>query len=87
MTEQISEEKKKSLRGDVRQRTMGYILTALGLVAGLAWNDAITAIIKFFFPFEGSGVIIKVVYAVIVTVLIVMLSNTLMRVLGSKEDK
>ena len=28
------------LKKEVREKTLGYILTAFGLVAGLAWNEA-----------------------------------------------
>jgi len=32
------------IREEVRKKTIGYIVAALGLVAGLAWNDAIKTI-------------------------------------------
>ena len=39
-------EEDKRIRDLVRERTMGYIVGALGLVAGLAWNDAIKSLIE-----------------------------------------
>jgi len=58
----------------MRQRTAGYVLTALGLVAGLAWNEAITALIKVFFPLDNSGLIAKFIYAAIITAMVVWAS-------------
>ena len=81
-----SETKKKAaLRADLREKTAGYILTALGLVAGLAWNDAISSAIKLFFPLDTNGIIAKFIYAAVITVVIVVISNYLLRVLAPKE--
>ena len=38
----------------VTEKMFGYILTAFGLVAGLAWNDAIKSLIEYFFLREKS---------------------------------
>ncbi|MDD3774100.1 MAG: DUF5654 family protein [Patescibacteria group bacterium] len=47
---------------------------ALGLVAGLAWNDAIASAIKMIFPNDNaSSLILKFVYAVTITIFIVIL--------------
>lgn len=78
--------KKAALRAELRQKTTGYILTALGLVAGLAWNDAISSAIKYFFPLDTNGYIAKFIYAIIITIVIVIISTSLTRVLEPKED-
>jgi hypothetical protein len=85
MDKEAETKKKAVLRAELRERTTGYILTALGLVAGLAWNDAISSFIKFVFPLDGNGIIAKFIYAVIITVVIVFVSNSLLRVLTPKE--
>ena len=36
----------KELGDEVKKKTLGYILAVLGLVSGLAWNEAIKAIIE-----------------------------------------
>ena len=76
-----------ALREELRQKTAGYIVTALGLVAGLAWNDAITSLIAHFFPVSSSGLIIKFTYAVLVTVAVVVLSRVMLRVLLPTEEE
>ena len=43
------------LRGEMRERTAGYMVTALGIVAGLVWNEAIKALIDFIYP-AGGGI-------------------------------
>ncbi len=77
--------KKAALRAELREKTTGYILTALGLVAGLAWNDAISSFIKIVFPLDSNGLIAKFVYAVIITAIVVFMSNSLLRVMAPRE--
>lgn len=55
----MADELKKELRG----RTLGYVSAALGLVAGLAWNDAIRAAIETIFPLSKDTIMVKFLYA------------------------
>jgi hypothetical protein len=77
---------KDEIKREVRAKTIGYMLAAFGLVAGLAWNDAITAIIKEVFPAGDNTIMAKVIYAVVVTVLVVVISMYLGR-LSATDDK
>lgn len=61
-----------------------YVITGLGVVAALAWNDAIQSLIKFYFPFDQSSVWAKVLYAVIITAAIVVLTVYLTRWFSKK---
>ena len=76
---------KEELRTELREKTIGYIVAALGLVAGLAWNDAIKSVIEFFYPLNENTLWAKVIYAVIVTGLIVLVSYFLMK--WSKKER
>ncbi|OGF69148.1 hypothetical protein A3H65_01015 [Candidatus Giovannonibacteria bacterium RIFCSPLOWO2_02_FULL_45_14] len=67
------------LKKEVREKTFGYILAALGLVAGLAWNEAIKSLIEYFLPASQNGLWAKFIYAILITVVIVLISNYLMR--------
>lgn len=69
---------------EFRKRSVGYITTAFGLVAGLAWNEAIKALIENFFPLSQNGMIAKFVYAVFITILLVFIS---VYILKTDEDK
>jgi energy-converting hydrogenase Eha subunit A len=71
----------KQLRG----RTFGYISAALGLVAGLAWNEAISAMIEAIFPLSKDTVWVKFLYAIIVTVAVVILVKYLDRMFNRPE--
>jgi len=53
----------------IRKRMFGYIAAGLGLVAGLAWNDAIRAVIEQVLP-AGNTVIAKIIFAAVLTVLV-----------------
>jgi hypothetical protein len=70
---------------ELRSKTFGYISGALGLVAGLAWNDAITNMIEALFPMAKDTVLIKFGYAVIVTVAVVILVMYLERMINKGE--
>lgn len=71
---------------EFRERTIGFVSGAFGLVAGLAWNDAITALINYWFPTERDSITAKFIYALIVTVVLVMISTYLVRLLGKKDQ-
>ena len=64
---------------ELRERTMGFIVGGLGLVAGLAWNDAVKAFIDYFVPLEGNSVLAKFIYAVVISVVVVFFSIYLTR--------
>ncbi|OGZ63476.1 MAG: hypothetical protein A2998_01590 [Candidatus Staskawiczbacteria bacterium RIFCSPLOWO2_01_FULL_37_25b] len=76
-------EEQEIIRKEAIEKTIGYILAAFGLVAGLAWNEAIKALIDTFFPLDKNGLIIKFVYAVLVTVIVVAVTI----IFVGKEDK
>ena len=78
MRERLKEEG-KALRKEVREKTIGYLLAAFGLVAGLAWNDAIKTAIEEFFPLKGDTILAKIIYAVLITLLVVIITMYLAR--------
>jgi len=74
----IKEERKK-IQKEIKEKTTGYILAALGLVAGLAWNEAIKSFIVTFFPNPGNNVLANFLYAIAVTIFIVLITVYLLR--------
>jgi predicted ABC-type sugar transport system permease subunit len=62
------------LHKEVRERTLGYIVAAFGLVAGLAWNEAIKASIEYLFPLNQNSLLAKFIYAVVITLVVVVVS-------------
>lgn len=80
-------EEGKRLKQELRERTLGYILTALGLVAGLAWNEAIQSLIAVIFPSEKDTVSAKFSYAVIITLVVVILATYLTKYFHRESHK
>lgn len=69
----------KEIKQQIKHKTIEYIGTALGLVAALAWNDAIKSIIDYFF-ITGNGVIAKLVYAILISVLVITVTYYLVQI-------
>ncbi len=65
----------KETVGDVKNQVLTTIATlmttAFGLIAALAWNEAIKAIILQFFPKEG-GITGLLIYAILITIIAVI---------------
>lgn len=82
----IKEEGEK-FTGEVREKTATYIMGGLGVVVGLAWNEAIKGLIEYFIPYAGAGTLVaKFVYAILLTVIIVVATTYLFST-PKKEEK
>lgn len=87
MAEITKKEKKEiTLRQEFRKRIIGYIIAAFGLVAGLAWNDAVKGLIEYLFPVSQNGMAAKFIYAVIITLVLVIVTVYLTRWFVSEEE-
>lgn len=65
------QEERKALQHAVKERIGTALTGAFGLVAALAWNDAVKAAIDYFYPpTQGSGLGPKFLYAIIVTIIV-----------------
>ena len=76
-----------SINHEVKKRIAGYITAAFGLVAGLAWNDAITSFIDYFFPLEEDSLWAKFIYAVLITLVLVVVSIIVIRFLRDEKKE
>ena len=72
---------------EVRKKMAGYVTAGLGVVAGLAWNDAIKAFIEEFFPQENSNLLAKFIYAIVITIAVVVISLYLVKLLKTEQKK
>lgn len=72
-------------------KTMTQLATAgFGLAAALAWNTAIQGVISRLLPGEGAGLLSQIIYAIIVTVIAVLVTYSLGKMLqeeGEVEEK
>lgn len=80
-----SKKEQLSVRKEIRERTIGYVLAAFGFVAGLAWNEAVKSLIDKFFPDSGNSVIMKFIYALIITAIAVIITVYLVKITEKKE--
>lgn len=87
MKEIIESVKKKSdgFTKEVKTRTIGYVVGAFGLVAGLAWNEAIKSLINYLFPLDKNSLMAQFIYAIILTIVLVVVSILVMR-FAKKEE-
>lgn len=75
------------LQRKIREQTVGYMLAALGLVVGLAWNEAIRSLIEYIFPLRYNNVTAKFIYAIILTILLVLLSVHINRLFEERKQE
>lgn len=69
----------KSLKAEVVKQVITLATAGFGFVAALAWNEAIQALLKSILPRPGSTLVGKFVYAIFVTVIVVMVTTRLSR--------
>jgi len=83
--EKIKSEGSKISR-EVKDRTLGFIITAFGLVAGLAWNEAIQALINSYFVINKDSILAKFVYAILMTLVLVFIAIYLTKIFGKNDE-
>jgi cadmium resistance protein CadD (predicted permease) len=71
---------------EIQEKTLSYILAAFGLIAALAWNDAIKGLIEYFFPLEQNTVLIKCLYAFLITLIVVVISTYITKLFGNNNE-
>jgi len=69
---------------EFKEKTITLILGGFGLVAALAWNEAIKSLFETFFK-KNNELIGKFLYAIIVTIIIVIVSMRLKKIAEKKE--
>ncbi|MFA6494995.1 MAG: DUF5654 family protein [Candidatus Paceibacterota bacterium] len=77
LLKEVKEKAKEDARKASRtflEKTGIYVMAGLGLVVGLAWNDAIQALVKELVPIGTGTVVLKFIYAVIITGVLVLIS-------------
>jgi hypothetical protein len=66
-----SGEKEEALTGEILDKFSQLITTALGLVAALAWNDAIQQLFNQYLGEAGGALAATFFYAVLVTLVVI----------------
>lgn len=74
-----------NVKSEVMKTIATLITTAFGLIAALAWNEAIKAIIAQFFQ-AGSGVTGLLIYAVLITIIAVIATLLIARTIPAEPE-
>lgn len=77
-------EKKQKLPKEFFEKSLVYFLAGLGLVAALAWNDAVQGLFNEVFGGARGSLFAKFVYALLITVVVTFVSWRLGRNIGPK---
>ena len=80
-------EEKEKIKREAQNKILGYLTAAFGLVAGLAWNEAIKALIEELFPLSKNTLLAKFVYAIIVTLIVVIAGIYLTRMVKKEKEE
>jgi hypothetical protein len=80
------EDKKPSLKLEVIEKISGLATASFGLIAALAWNEAILELFKKIFGEQGT-LIAKLIYAVVVTILVILITIQFGRVINKLKEK
>ena len=83
-------QKEKSFRRELIEQLVTLSTSGFGLVAALAWNEAIQQAVKDFIEprIPGSGLFSKMIYALLITALAVLITYQLSKLAskwGSKK--
>lgn len=76
MKDQVTE-----MKSQVGETIATLVTTAFGLIAALAWNDAIKAIIVQFIG-AGNGIMGFLIYAILITIIAIIVTILIARVIA-----
>jgi len=89
----VQKNHKKSLRLEIMEKLTTLVVSGFGLVAALAWNDAIKLLFTKIFPKPDGKLIASFLYALLITAIVVFitvklsnLTSDLKRKIASKSN-
>ncbi len=77
---------KLSLRIAILEQLQTLVIAGFGLVAALAWNTAIQDLFRLFLP-DQQSLAAKFLYAVFITIVVVLLTNRLSKTIEALKTK
>jgi len=78
--------KKKSLKLEILEKIASLMTAGFGLVAALAWNEAIREFFATIFP-KPNLLLGKFIYALLITVLVVIITVKLGKIIGKIKER
>lgn len=79
-------ERQLSIKVEVLEKMSSLAAAGFGLVAALAWNDAIQALFTRLFP-ARDGLWAKFAYALLITILVVFITTRIGRLVQTAKDR
>ena len=79
----------KKFKNELLKQMVALSAAGFGLVAALAWNEAIQAFVQEYidqYVSVGSGIVSRFIYAVVITVIAVLITYQLTKLID-EEDK
>lgn len=74
----------EELKNEVQEKVIGYVGAGLGVIASLAWNEAIKALIEYVFPLKQNTILAKFLYAGAMTLVLIFVTMYLVRIFSAK---
>jgi uncharacterized membrane protein required for colicin V production len=71
---------------EFREKMTSLMIGGFSFVAALAWNEAVKTLLEQFFPEDRNTIIGKFLYAILITILVVILSKYFLAE-GKREEK
>ncbi len=87
MQEKPTTVKQKSLKVEILEKMGQLVTTGFGIVAALAWNDFIQRLFRTFFPRPEDNLWAMLGYAVFITVVIVLVTFQIGRLLERAKNQ
>lgn len=79
-------EETQRIESEAKKQLLTYLVSAFSFIAGLAWNEAIKSIIEVMFPGGMESIYAKIIYAMCITLFVVVATIFLTRLLKEKKD-
>jgi hypothetical protein len=74
----------EEIKNEIQEKVIGYVGAGLGVIASLAWNEAIKALIEYVFPLKQNTILAKFLYAGAMTLVLIFVTMYLVRIFKKK---
>ncbi len=82
-------EEERNFKSELVDQLITLSSSGFGLVAALAWNEAIQGVVKEYIEprIPGSGFLYRLIYALLITIVAVFITYQLSRLAAKLQDK
>jgi uncharacterized protein YacL len=87
MAEETKKQQKQKIHIEILERVVTLVTTSLGLVAALAWNDAVKNLFTKIFPRPEGNILAQFLYAMVISLIVIIVMLYLGRVLKITKEE